>query len=415
MNKRDRLSFEKRFLYFSDDVSILKIIGREQYLFDYDLQHYSDAVEQEIKSSSFLVIGGAGSIGSATVKEIFRRSPRVLHVIDINENDLAELVRDIRSSYGHIDGEFKTFVIDAGSDIYDRFISDNFNRYSYVLNFSALKHVRSEKDLYTLMRMIDVNILNVERTLRHFMDQKIKKYFCVSTDKATNPVNMMGASKRIMELFLYRYSDKINISTARFANVAFSNGSLLYSFLQRIQKKQPIVAPDDVKRYFMTPLESGRLCMLSSLLGKTREIFFPKLNPDKHMTTPWDVAVRFLEYLGFEPYVCESEEEARKLAPILPEKGKWACLISKTDTTGEKGYEEFYAKEDEVDFNKFNDIGITKIKGIPDESMLDYFIMEITRLRNSKAWSKKDLVYLFEQILPNFKHEEKGKYLDDKM
>ncbi|MDW7973216.1 MAG: polysaccharide biosynthesis protein [Thermodesulfovibrio sp.] len=415
MNRLHIVSLERAFSYLSEETNILKIIGREQYLFDYDLLHYSDVVEREIKNSSFLVIGGAGSIGSATIKEIFKRNPKVLHVIDINENDLAELVRDLRSSYGYIDGEFKTFVIDVGSDVYHRFITDNFNKYNYVLNFSALKHVRSEKDPYTLMRMVEVNILNVNKTLEYFMSQKIGKYFCVSTDKATNPVNMMGASKRIMELFLYRYSDKINISTARFANVAFSNGSLLYSFLQRIQKKQPIVAPDDIKRYFMAPTESGKLCLLSSLLGKTREIFFPKLNPERHMNTPWDVAVRLLEHLGFEPYVCESEEEARRLAPILPEKGKWACFVSKTDTTGEKGYEEFYAQEDEVDFGRFKDIGITKIKGIQDESLLDYFITEITRLRNSKVWSKKDLVYLFEQILPDFKHEEKGKYLDDKM
>ena len=221
------------------------------------------------------MIGGAGSIGQAVTKEIFKRNPRKLHIVDISENNMVELVRDIRSSDGYINGEFKTFALDAGSYAYDAFIKAD-GEYDYVLNLSALKHVRSEKDPYTLMRMVEVNILNTIKTIQQAKDKGIKKYFCVSTDKAANPVNMMGASKRIMEHFLMRESKDIDISTARFANVAFSDGSLLHSFNQRIQKKQPIVAPNDIKRYFVTPQESGELCLMSCLLGDTKDIFFPK-------------------------------------------------------------------------------------------------------------------------------------------
>lgn len=380
---------------------------------DEDLFNSLKRLEDIITNSSFLVIGGAGSIGSATVKEIFKRNPRILHVIDISENNLAELVRDLRSSYGYIKGEFKTFALDVGSDIYDKFF-DDFGRYDYVFNFSALKHVRSEKDPYTLMRMIEVNILNTIKTIEQSIYKNVKKYFCVSTDKATNPVNMMGASKRIMELFLMKYADKIDISTARFANVAFSDGSLLNSYLYRIQKTQPIVAPDDVKRYFITPSESGILCLLSGLLGQNLEIFFPKLDPEKDMLTFWEIAQKFLKTLGYEPYVCSSEEETRELAPKLPERGKWACYISKTDTTGEKEYEEFYTDKDIIDWNRFKDIGILKMKYDYEINRLDTFLERIVDLRK-KGWAKKDLVELFEYVLPEFKHMETGKYLDDKM
>lgn len=217
-----------------------------------------------VSTSRFLVIGGAGSIGQAVTKEIFKRNPRKLHIVDISENNMVELVRDIRSSFGYIDGDFQTFALDIGSLEYDAFWNAD-GEYDYVLNISALKHVRSEKDPYTMMRMIDVNIFNTEKTIRQSIGKGVKKYFCVSTDKAANPANMMGASKRIMEMYLMKYSEEISISTARFANVAFSDGSLLHGFNQRIQKHQPIVAPNDVKRYFVTPKESGELCLMSTM------------------------------------------------------------------------------------------------------------------------------------------------------
>ena len=256
-------------------MNILDLIGRETDLFEEDMLHYEKELNEIVSSSSFLVIGGGGSIGQAVTKEIFRRNPRKLHVVDISENNLVELLRDIRSSWGYISGDFQTFSLDAGSVEYEAFIRAD-GQYDYVLNLSALKHVRSEKDPYTLMRMIDVNIFNTDKTLRYSILNNSKKYFCVSTDKAANPVNMMGASKRIMEMFLLYRSNEINISTARFANVAFSDGSLLHSFTQRIQKMQPFVAPNDISRYFITAKEAGELCLMSCIFGGNREIFFPK-------------------------------------------------------------------------------------------------------------------------------------------
>jgi len=393
---------------------ILQLIGREKELFEEDIKKHEKELSKIINNSTFLVIGGAGSIGSATVKEIFKRNPKKLHVVDISENNLVELVRDIRSSLGYIDGEFKTFALDAGSFEYDAFIKKD-GKYDYVLNFSALKHVRSEKDPFTLMRMIEVNILNTEKTLILSIANRAKKYFCVSTDKATNPVNMMGASKRIMELFLMRRSLEIPVSTARFANVAFSDGSLLYSFNRRLEKNQPIVAPKDIKRYFVTPKESGELCLMSAIFGENRDIFFPKLSEKLHLITFADIAVKYLKIKGYEPYICESEEEARELVKTLPKEGKWPCLFTISDTTGEKDFEEFYTDENIIDWDRFEGIGVIKNEPIFEEDKLNYFMKEINRMKNSLDWNKKEIVELFEYMLPEFKHLERGKYLDEKM
>ena len=274
-------------------MNMLTLIGRDSELFEDDIKTYEKELSEKVSSSSFLVIGGAGSIGQAVTKEIFKRNPKKLHVVDISENNMVELVRDIRSSLGYIDGEFATFALDIGSIQYDAFIKND-GKYDYVLNLSALKHVRSEKDPFTLMRLIEVNIENTDKTVLQSIENGVKKYFCVSTDKAANPVNMMGASKRIMEMFLMRRSLQIPISTARFANVAFSDGSLLHGFNQRIQKRQPISAPSDVRRYFVTPKESGELCLMSCLLGENRDIFFPKLSDKLHLITFADIAVKYL-------------------------------------------------------------------------------------------------------------------------
>ncbi len=307
---------------------LLNVIGREKELFEDDLRCQDEALKTVITSSSFLVIGGAGSIGQAVVKEIFKRKPVKLHVVDINENNLTELVRDIRSSLGYIDGNFKTFALDVGSIEYDAFIEKD-GKYDYVLNLSALKHVRSEEDPYTLMRMIDVNILNTDKTIKQSILKGVKKYFCVSTDKAANPINMMGASKRIMEMFLMRRSSEIEISTARFANVAFSDGSLLYGFNKRIEKNQPIAAPNDVMRYFITPQESGELCLMSCIFGNNGDIFFPKITDSFNLISFYDVAIKYLAHLGYEAYECDSEDEARELIKTLPQDGKWPCLFKK--------------------------------------------------------------------------------------
>lgn len=396
--------------------TILECIGRKKSLFQRDLENYHKLIEEHIKNSSFLVLGGAGSIGSATVKQIFVRNPKLLHVVDISENNLAELVRDLRSSYGYTTGEFKTFCLDIGSDIFEKFFQAHKN-YDYILNFTALKHVRSEKDPYTLMRMIEVNILNVIKTLDLAVNYNANKFFCVSTDKATNPVNVMGATKRLMEKILLLYKDCIEISSARFANVAFSDGSLLYSFVMRLQKKQPIVAPNDVKRYFITPNESGILCLISTILGSNMEIYFPKLQPLENMISFWDIAIKLLNLLGYEPYICETEEEARSKVIELSAKSKWPCLISKTDTSGEKEYEEFYSEKDNVILDKFEDIGIIWQDRIPEnlKNVLNDFIKNIKTLRSKNYWSKTEIVKTINLVLPEFKHKETGKYLDDKL
>ena len=289
--------------------SILNLIGRKTELFGPDIKSFNSDLCDIVSSSSFLVIGGAGSIGQAVTREIFKRNPRCLHIVDISENNMVELVRDVRSTLGYIDGDFQTFAIDCASNEYEALINAS-EGYDYVLNLSALKHVRSEKDPFTLMRLIEVNILNTIKTVQMAQNRGAQKYFCVSTDKAANPVNLMGASKRIMEMFLMRESASIEISTARFANVAFSDGSLLHGFNQRFAKRQPISAPNDVRRYFVTPQESGELCLMSCLLGENRDIFFPKLSDQLHLTTFSDIAERYLNNLGYKPYHCSTEEEA---------------------------------------------------------------------------------------------------------
>lgn len=395
-------------------ISILSLIGREKELFVHDVMSHEQELRRIVSASTFLVIGGAGSIGQAVTKEIFRRNPKKLHVVDISENNMVELVRDIRSSEGYIDGDFQTFALDVSSVEYDAFIKAD-GKYNYVLNLSALKHVRSEKDTFTLMRMIDVNIFNTEKTLLQSIANMSRKYFCVSTDKAANPVNMMGASKRIMEMYLTRRSLEIDISTARFANVAFSDGSLLHGFNQRIQKQQPIVAPQDIKRYFVTPKESGELCLMSCIFGENRDIFFPKLSEELHLVTFAEIAVKYLEQMGYAPYLCSSEDEARELAESLPEQGRWPCLFTDSDTTGEKDFEEFFTDNETLDMDRFRNIGVIKKEPVFDGSALEMFARHIEDWRKAGSWSKDEVVNLFCQMIPEFGHKETGKYLDGKM
>jgi FlaA1/EpsC-like NDP-sugar epimerase len=393
---------------------MLSLIGRKKALFTNDICKHEHNLSQIVSSSCFLVLGGAGSIGQAVTKEIFKRNPAKLHVVDISENNMVELVRDIRSSFGYIDGDFQTFALDIGSLEYDAFIKAD-GKYDYVLNLSALKHVRSEKDPFTLMRMIDVNVFNTDKTIQQSIDSGAKKYFCVSTDKAANPVNMMGASKRIMEMFLMRRSKNISISTARFANVAFSDGSLLHGFNQRIQKQQPIVAPNDIKRYFVTPQESGELCLMSCVFGENRDIFFPKLNEALHLITFADIAVKYLQDRGYEPFLCSTEDEARVLVKTLPAQGKWPCLFTESDTTGEKDFEEFFTDNEILDMERFENLGIIKNDPIFDQTLLAEFEEAITQMKTNKFWTKDKIVSLFFKMLPDFEHKETGKYLDGKM
>lgn len=397
----------------------LSLIGRSAPLFTEDLQTNAAELSKIVSQSRFLVLGGAGSIGQAVTKEIFKRNPKKLHVVDISENNLVELVRDIRSSFGYIDGDFQTFALDIGSREYDAFIAQD-GQFDFVLNLSALKHVRSEKDPFTLMRMIETNIFNTDKTLQQSIDKGVKKYFCVSTDKAANPVNMMGASKRIMEMFVMRKSEQIDVSMARFANVAFSDGSLLHGFDQRIKKNQPIVAPNDIKRYFVTPQESGELCLMSCIFGENRDIFFPKLSENLHLITFAEIAVKYLQNLGYEPHLCANEDEARELAKNLAahnsgDKKIWPCLFTASDTTGEKDFEEFFTDQETLDMQRFANLGVIKNQAEYNSALLKHFETTIEALLHNQAWSKEQIVKLFFEMIPDFGHKETGKYLDGKM
>jgi len=395
-------------------MDILNLIGRTSPLFEEDVSSRREELDALVSSSTFLVIGGAGSIGQAVTREIFKRNPQALHVVDISENNMVELVRDIRSTLGYIDGDFRTFAIDCGSNEYEALMNSR-GGYDYVLNLSALKHVRSEKDPFTLMRLIEVNILNTIKTLQMARDQGAKKYFCVSTDKAANPVNMMGASKRIMEMFLMRESEAMQISTARFANVAFSDGSLLHGFNQRFSKQQPISAPHDVRRYFVTPQESGELCLMSCLLGENRDIFFPKLSEQLHLTTFSDIAERYVKNLGYEPYHCSTEQEARDRSAELIASKRWPCYFFKSDTSGEKDFEEFFTDREVLDMDRFQNLGVIKNEAVYNSPQLDEFLRTIDDIRSCKVWEKTPIVELFNGMIPDFDHKETGKYLDGRM
>lgn len=392
---------------------ILSLLNRDKFLFQEDLTDNELSLQEIVQESSFLVIGAAGTIGQAVSKEIFKRNPKKLHCIDISENNLVELVRDVRSQFGYIKGEFKTYALDCGSKEFEALFSQN--SYDYILNLSALKHVRSEKDPYTLMRLVEVNILNTIKSINLAIEKDVSKYFCVSTDKATNPVNMMGASKRIMEMFLMHFSEKIKISTARFANVAFSDGSLLFGFKERMEKKQPLAAPNDIKRYFITKGESGELCLLSTILGQNRDIFFPKLNENIDLKTFSSLAASYLHMRGFEAVPCLSERESRENIEELIREKKWPCFFSNTDTTGEKDFEEFYSNNEKLDMDKFRGIGIVKNDQIKDTKELMQFLKYIEDIRIQPVWTKKEILEAFTYLLPNFSHEEKNRYLDEKM
>lgn len=397
-------------------MDLLSLIGRDSELFSSDIVSHEDALKIIIQKSRFLIIGGAGTIGQSVTREIFKRDPRILHVVDISENNMVELVRDLRSTEGYGSGEFKTFAIDCGSLEFEALVNDQ-GPYDFVFNLSALKHVRSEKDPFTLMRMIIVNVFNTVKTLRISREMGAKKYFCVSTDKAANPVNMMGASKRIMEMFLMRESLTQDISMARFANVAFSDGSLLHGFNQRFLKRQPFSAPNDVRRYFVTQQESGELCLLSGLLGENRDIFFPKLSEKLHLITFSEIAKSYLKERGYKPYECQSEKEARDKAGELIAKKCWPCYFFTSDTTGEKDFEEFFTDKEDLNMNRFETVGVIKNQPIFDEAKLNEFMAGIDFLREKGSWTKEDIIKLYFGILPEFSHthKETGKYLDQRM
>lgn len=313
-------------------MDIQQIIGRDRVLFVDDIARHEQLISSAISGARVLVFGGAGSIGKEVTAQIFRRNPAALHVIDISENNLVELVRDLRSSMGYSGGETRFLPIDMGAVETEAFLASQ-KPYDYVLNLAAMKHVRSEKDAFSLMRMVKVNILDTLQTLTYARRAGARKYFAVSTDKAKNPANLMGATKRIMEDVLFRDGGVTPVSTARFANVAFSDGSLLHGFRQRLIHQQPLSAPRDVRRYFVTGVESGLLCLAAVTLGKSREIFFPNLDAGTQLRTFSDIAVSFLQSQGYEPVELASEQEARAKAAELIWQRKWPCCFFNSDTS----------------------------------------------------------------------------------
>lgn len=398
--------------------TLLQIIGREAPLFEDDLRNHADELDRLVADSRFLVVGGAGSIGGAVVRELFARNPRALHVIDTSENNLAELVRDLRSSLGYTDGDFHAYCFDGLGPEFDAFARQALQHsrpYDYVLNFSALKHVRSEKDPFTLMRLIDVNISLTKRLLEFAKAGGARKFFCVSTDKAANPVNMMGGSKRIMEMFLLGDHGSTQVSTARFANVAFSDGSLPHAWTERMRKRQPLSAPNDIRRYFVTGQEGAQLCLFSILQGHDREIYFPKLSPRLHLITFSDMAERYLQAIGYQAVRCASEDEARSRVEELAAQRQWPVYFFQTDTTGEKDFEEFYTDEEQVDWQRYAEMGVVRNDAIARPEQLQHFEQQIHDMRHRQQWSKQDLLNAFAELLPNFAHKETGKNLDNRM
>lgn len=396
------------------EMNELELINRTSSLFEKDLSSFKQQLDECVSGSSVLVVGGAGTIGQATVIELFKRSPKRLHVIDISENNLVELVRNLRSSLGYLCEDFQTFALDVASLEFDSLMK-TVKPYDYIFNLSALKHVRSEKDPFTLMRMVQTNVTNSVKLARLANYMNSKKYFCVSTDKAANPVNMMGASKRIMEMFLHREAATVTVSMARFANVAFSDGSLLHGFNQRYFKKQPLTAPHDISRYFIAREEAGELCLLSGILGKSGEIFFPKPDSSLQLTSFTSIAQKYLERLNYKVQICDSEDQARDNSASMIDNGYWPCYFFKSDTSGEKSFEEFYTENEKTTLDLYDGIGVVSPDQIYNDNLLDAFSKKISDLKQDGVYNKEMLVLAFKELLPEFNHLETGKSLDEKM
>ena len=390
------------------------VTRRDRSLFIDDFTVNYRALEEAIRGSRIAVIGAAGSIGAAVVKAMLQFVPKAISLIDLSENNLVELVRDLRSSKGiRVPEDFATLPIGLWTTEFGRYFQDS-PRFDYFLNLSAMKHVRSEKNIHCLMRMLDTNVVFLRDFLWH-NPYRFQKVFSVSSDKAANPANLMGASKMIMEKVLLVHADEQPFSTARFANVAFSDGSLPYGFLRRIDKRQPISAPNDVRRYFISHQEAGELCVLACMLGENCDVFFPKLTGGKDEKTFSQIAVDLLEALGYEPIECGSEEEAKDLADELIPQRKWPCYFFKSDTTGEKEYEEFYVEGERLDMDRFQRIGVTKRSPLTDTEPIDAFIRFCRNAKSNPYVTKEDYVQAMLKVVPTLQHAETGRNLDQKM
>ncbi len=388
---------------------------RMKSMFVSDILKNKDKLTKEIQDKTVLVIGGAGSIGSSYIKALLPFRPKSLVVVDINENGLTELTRDLRSTEGvYVPEDYITYPMNYADDVFVKMFKHR-GGFDIVANFSAHKHVRSEKDVFSVEALINNNVINAKRLLDLLMEYPPKHFFCVSTDKAANPVNVMGGSKKIMEDMIMAYADKFPVTTARFANVAFSNGSLPAGFLERIAKKQPISAPSDVKRYFVSPEESGQICLLACILGNTGEIYFPKLKEEQMMTFS-DMAEKLLQEYGYELDQCNSDEEAILKAKTFTLEGKkYPVYFSKSDTTGEKPYEEFYTKDEEVEMNSYQSLGVVRVNNFKKMENIEKMISDFRTLFAKDLVEKSEIVDLMKGFLVNFDHKEVGKSLDAKM
>ena len=401
---------------FNLDEFIAKhVTNRETSMFLADIENNKEALTEKIAGKSVLVVGGAGSIGSSFIKAILPFKPASLVVVDTNENALAELTRDLRSTKGmYVPNDYVPYPMDFCSPVFEKMFRKR-GGFDIVGNFSAHKHVRSEKDIYSVEALLQNNVIHAKKLLDLLDEYPPEEYFCVSTDKAANPVNIMGASKRIMEDVIFTYSDKFPVKTARFANVAFSNGSLPAGFIARLQKLQPLSAPSDVKRYFVSPEESGQICMLACMLGKNREIFFPRLEKEQMMTFD-KIATALLHEHGYEVLKCDSDEEAIDKATDLKNGSrKYPVHFSGSNTSGEKSYEEFYTDEETVDFDRLHALGVVTDKEIPDKDKVNVLFDELTKSFETEETTKEEIIAIMKGYLPNFEHIETGKSLDSKM
>ena len=396
--------------FISDSVTM-----RSSSLFANDIEANKDVLTQEIESKSVCVIGGAGTIGSSFIRAILPFKPSKLVVIDLNENGLAELTRDIRSTYNmYVPTEYRTYTLNFADPIFARIFREE-KGFDIVANFSAHKHVRSEKDKYSVQALIENNDIKAKKFMDLLCEYPPKHFFCVSTDKAANPVNIMGASKRIMEDMVMAYTSKFKVTTARFANVAFSNGSLPDGWLNRVKKKQPLAAPNDVKRYFVSLDESGQICMLACILGKNGEIFFPKLGEDQMLTFS-SICNEYVKAIGCEKVECANDDEAKKFANNMSyDTNQYPVVYFKSDTTGEKAYEEFYVPGEKLDMNRFQGIGIIEESEHRSMADIDTFFAEMEAIFANPSFTKEEVVEAIKRFIPNFEHEEKGKNLDQKM
>lgn len=392
-----------------------EVTKRPKSMFLADIERNKEALTAKIKNKTVLIIGGAGSIGSSFIKAILPFRPKTLVIVDTNENALAELTRDLRSTKGmFVPEDYVPYPMDFTSPIFEKLFNDR-KGFDIVANFSAHKHVRSEKDIYSVEALLQNNVLHAKQFLDLLAQFPPEEYFCVSTDKAANPVNIMGASKRIMEDVIFSYSDKFPVKTARFANVAFSNGSLPAGFLARLSKLQPLSAPSDVKRYFVSPEESGQICMLACMLGNNREIFFPKLGKAQMMTFD-AIATALLKEYGYEPLFCKSDEEAIDRTEIIKQEGTlYPVHYSISNTSGEKFYEEFYTTEESIDMERFESLGIIVDKKIVDSVSIEKLFKKFSDAFVRDNVTKEAIVAIIKSYLPNFEHIEKGRSLDSKM